>query len=321
MPLQGDTKDAGGFGGFCMTCQQAQESLSLYLYGEMEFAVEEEFEQHTAQCALCADALARERKWHVVMNDAQASVPLDLLSQCRRELSRELQAEARSAPSLWARLVESIRPTRWSMQLASAALLICLGFSAAFMLQRWQGQSLQAPSSDVTSKVRSIGRGSNGEVEIAVDEVRPRRIHGRTDDPSVLRYLIDASRDADDPGLRAESVEWLNRSGGPEVRDALLYSLGHDPNSGIRSKALEGLGRFSSDQICKRSLVSVLEHDQDPAVRGQAIDILVPGNNAILPNPQLAGKLQEVMASEPDGYVRQRAQRALKVMNASYETY
>ncbi len=299
-----------------MTCQQAQESLSLYLYGEMEFIVEEEFEQHTAQCALCADALARERKWHVLMNDAQANVPLDLLSQCRRELSRELQADKRRAPSLWARLVESIRPTGWSMQLASAALLVCLGFGAAFMLQRWE-----APSSDVTSKVRSIGRGPNGKVEIAVDEVRRRKIEGRADDPSVLRYLIDASRDADDPGLRAESVEWLDKSDGPEVRDALLYSLGHDPNSSVRSKALQGVGRFSNDQIARNSLVSVFEHDQDPAIRGQAIDILVPGNNAILPNPQIAGKLQEVMASETDGYVRQRAQRALQVMNASYETY
>ncbi len=124
-----------------MTCQQAQESLSLYLYGEMEFSVEEEFEQHTAQCALCSDALSRERKWHAVMNDAQAGVPLDLLTQCRLELSRELQAEARNAPSLWARLLESMRPTGWSMQLASAALLVCLGFSAAFMLQRWQAPS------------------------------------------------------------------------------------------------------------------------------------------------------------------------------------
>jgi len=299
-----------------MTCQQVQESLSLYLYGEMEFLAEEEFEQHTAKCALCADALARERKWHVVMNDAQASVPLDLLSQCRRELSRELQAEARSAPGLWGRLVESIRPARWSMQLASAALLVCVGFSAAFMLQRWN-----VPPSDVTSKVRSIGRGTNGELDIAVDEVRPRRISGRADDPAVLRYLIEASKDADDPGLRADSVEWLNKSSSPEVRDALLYSVAHDPNSGIRSKALEGLGRFSNDQMVRRSLVSVLEHDQDPAVRGQAIDLFVPGNNAILPSPQVAGALQGVLESEPDGYVRQRAQRALRVMNASLETY
>jgi HEAT repeats/Putative zinc-finger len=303
-----------------MTCQRVQESLSLYLYGEMEFSAEEEFEQHTAKCALCADALSRERKWHAVMNDAQASVPLDLLSQCRRELARELQAESRNAPSPWARLVESIRPTRWSMQLASAALLVCFGFSAALMLQRWQGPSSVA-SSEVTSKVRSIGRASNGEVDIAVDEVRPRRIHGSADDPSVVRYLIDASRDADDPSLRAESVDWLNKSAGTEVRDALLYSLGHDPNSGIRSKALEGLGRFSNDQIARNSLMAVVDHDQDPAIRGQAIDILVPGHSPILPNPQIAGKLQEVMASEQDGYVRQRAKQALQVMNASYETY
>ncbi len=299
-----------------MTCQQVQESLSLFLYGEMEFSVEEAFEQHIRACALCAGALSRERKWHVVVDDVQADVPLELLSQCRTDLARELKLEAANAPGWWSRFVESIRPSHWSMQLASAALLVCVGFSAALMLRRLEG-----PASDATTRVRAIGRGSNGEVEIAVDEVRPRRVSGKADDPSIVHYLIDASKDTDDPGLRSDSVEWLKKASGPEVRDALLYSAMHDPNSGVRSKALEGVGQFANDQIASRSLVSVMEHDQDPAVRGQAIDLLVPGNNAILPNPQITGKLQEVLESEPDGYVRQRAQRALRVMNASLETY
>jgi hypothetical protein len=299
-----------------MTCQQAQESLSLYLYGEMEFSAEESFEQHIKLCQLCADGLARERKWHAVVNDAQPNVSLDLLSQCRRDLYRELQLEAGNAPGWWGRFMESIRPSRWSMQLASAALLVCVGFGVAFMLQRWE-----APAGDLTSRVRSVGRGANGEVEVAVDEVHSRRVSGRADNPAIINYLIDGSKDADDPGLRADSVEWLDKAAGPEVRDALLYSATHDPNTAVRSKALEGLGRYSNDQIARRSLVSVFEHDRDPALRGQAIDLLVPGNNAILPNPQIAGKLQEVLESEQDGYVRQRAQRALRVMNASLETY
>ena len=36
-----------------MTCQEVQASLSLYLYGELDFAREEHLENHLAECAFC----------------------------------------------------------------------------------------------------------------------------------------------------------------------------------------------------------------------------------------------------------------------------
>ena len=47
-----------------MTCTQVQQNLSLYLYGELDFAAEEAVETHIGGCAFCQLALAREKEWH-----------------------------------------------------------------------------------------------------------------------------------------------------------------------------------------------------------------------------------------------------------------
>ena len=89
-----------------MNCQQIQNELSLYLYGELEFAREEEVEQHLAECAFCQHALAREKTWHATLKSEQADVPFELLAECRRELknnvARMKPAETHDAP-LWRR--------------------------------------------------------------------------------------------------------------------------------------------------------------------------------------------------------------------------
>ena len=51
-----------------MTCQDVQSSLSLYLYGELDFAQEEEVENHLADCAACQLSLAREKP-EIFQND------------------------------------------------------------------------------------------------------------------------------------------------------------------------------------------------------------------------------------------------------------
>jgi len=42
-----------------MTCHDVQLQLSLYLYGELNFASEEALENHLSECAFCQRALAR----------------------------------------------------------------------------------------------------------------------------------------------------------------------------------------------------------------------------------------------------------------------
>ena len=109
-----------------MTCHEAQTKLSLYLYGELDFAQEEQLEQHLTECPFCERALAREKAWHTTANSKDTDVPLDLLTQCRQDLKTELSRSdghlGSYAPrvSRWAEWF-GFSATRWSMQIAAAS--------------------------------------------------------------------------------------------------------------------------------------------------------------------------------------------------------
>ena len=78
-----------------MTCHEVQTNLSLYLYGELDFAQEEALERHLEDCALCQRALAREKEWHASVNSDRQDVSFELLSKCRRDLRAALHADGR----------------------------------------------------------------------------------------------------------------------------------------------------------------------------------------------------------------------------------
>ena len=82
-----------------MTCQQVQTNLSLFLYGDLDFATEEQLEEHLSWCAACQLALDREKAWHATLNVECADVPLDLLARCRRELKVAVKSPAKPRSS------------------------------------------------------------------------------------------------------------------------------------------------------------------------------------------------------------------------------
>lgn len=315
-----------------MNCQEVQTQLSLYLYGELEFAQEEQLERHLDSCALCQLALEREKTWHSAVNAEQTDAPLDLLAECRRNLRSAISSEGRSSSrASWAGWFDRLgfAPTAWSMRVAVASFLVLAGFSAA----RWMDRSgMRGFGSDNTSEmallgpvgghVRDIQPDANGGVRILVEQVSTREITGRVDDEMVRQLLLAAMREPADPGIRVDSAEILDGQDGADVRDALVYSVQHDPNAAVRLKALEGLRRFSNDAPARDALKFVLEHDDNPSVRSEAIDILAPANQPVRFNPDLAATLQQVMRSQSeDDYVRARCMQMLAEMKASLDLY
>jgi hypothetical protein len=317
-----------------MTCQQVQTNLSLYLYGELDFATEEELERHLGECALCERAFEREKTWHTTLNAERIDVPLDFLSSCRRDLRTVLSSVrgARRQPTGWLRWFDfsSLSTTRWSSRLATASFLVLAGFTAA----RWMDQN-GAPRlagtgelsemgliDPASAHVRDIQTGDNNRVRIVFDQVRPREIVGRVDDGDVRQLLLAAMKDPTDPGIRVDSVEVLNGQDGADVRDALIDSVRHDSNAAVRLKALEGLRRFSGDQATRDALKYVLQHDDNPGVRSEAIEVLVPANGRVEFNPDLAETLQQIIRSQrEDDYVRMRSMQLLREMKASLDVY
>ncbi len=318
-----------------MTCHEVQMNLSLYLYSELDFSKEEELENHVSECALCKRALDREKGWHSALKAEQADVPLDLLSACRSDLKAELSTKksrvTRPTFPWWRSVGQFAFPaSTWSIGLAVASFLVIAGFTAG----RWVGEN-GVPSSltrggpmeaglldSGAAHVRDIQPSDNDRVRIVIDRVHEQEITGRIDDRAVRQLLLAATRDPSDPGIRVDSVDILKNQNGDDVRDALVYAVQHDPNAGVRLKALEGLRRFIDDPATRQSLASVLEHDENPAVRSQAIDVLAPVTGEVEFSPELAGTLQSVMRSDQgDDYVRMRCMQLLREMNALPDLY
>ena len=295
--------------------------LSLYLYGELEFAEEEQLEEHVAECAVCERALAREKAWHSTVNAERADVPIEFLEQSRQELKRAVAAgrttnQPRGLRS-WVGALDFFAPP-WSMRLALASFLLFTGFSAARWIDRYGlpgGPQITAGSMGVfdpsSTRIREIEPGENNRVRIVFD--REQSISGPVDSAEMRSWLLAAIRDGDDPGVRVDSVEMLNGQAGREVQQALLYSARNDPNAAVRLKAVEGLGRFRDDPTTRDGLVFVLQHDENAGVRLKAIDALAPSSGAIKISPDVVGALQDVIRSGPqDDYVRMRCSQLLR---------
>lgn len=316
-----------------MTCSEAQANLSLYLYGELDFTTEEWLEAHLTECATCREALDRERNWHERLELQQSEVPLDFLSQCRQELRETLGIAREASEPGWIGWIDSLglKPSPWSMRLAMASLLICLGFGMSRLMERNGLPGPEYPYAAGTAhmglmnpsqvRIRSIEPSSGDRIQFVIDEITEHVVSGTWQDEPIRQLLLSAAKDPTDPALRVDSVEILKNESGEDVRDTLVDVAQHDPSAGVRMKALAALRRFEDDPATRQAISYVLEHDVNPDVRTQAIDLLVPSPASLAFSPQLAGTLQQLMRTEQNDYIRTRCQRALAAMNASNDVY
>lgn len=308
-----------------MNCPQVQSNLSLYLYGELDFASEEQVEEHLKGCAFCQLALTREKEWHASLNGSQPGVPLELLQACRAQLSTALPQCARGETSVadrWRAWRHFSVPqfALWPARAAAAVLLLIAGFGAGRLADRRGlmlgaeaahfAQPMQAGMLNPYTRVRDIQSNRDGGVRLLIEEVQQNEIDGTLTQAPVRRLVLAATKDSSDPGIRVDSVEVLVGQNGEDVRDALLESVRQDPNAAVRLKALEALRGFASDPITRKALIGVLQNDENPGVRSQAIDILLPGQNTQL-TPELVNAMQRLMAAPGDDYVRARCAMAL----------
>jgi hypothetical protein len=315
-----------------MTCPQVQTSLSLYLYGELDFAQEEAVERHLEACALCQRALSREKEWHASLNAERQDVPYDFLSECRRDLGIALKADggAVEGPRWWRRLLPTgFSATRWSAQLAVASFLVFVGFFAARLMDSGRvprlsnGNVTQMSLADISgARVRDIQSTGQNRVRIVLDRVQQQEISGRVDDDPVRQLLLAAVHDPTDPEIRVDSVEILQHQTGNDVRDALVNTAKNDSNAAVRIKALEGLRQFTSDPATRQAIELVLKRDNNPDVRSEAINVLLPADRPVGITPDIITTLQDIMNSERENdYVRSRSLEVLRAMNISSPVY
>jgi hypothetical protein len=292
-----------------MNCESATRVLSLFLYGELTLEEEQSFQDHLEGCEGCRRKFEAEKAIHQALEEREVAPPVALLERCRRDLARRLAREP--APRAgWRGWFEWPRLARPAGAVALAALVFFAG--------RWTAAPAGGPTLDpLVSRVRYVLPEASGKVRVVIEETRQRFLTGDPGDEQIHRLLLAATRESSDAGLRAESLDILNRRpASDELRGTLLYALEHDPNPGVRMKALDALKPYAGTPEVRGALAKVLLADENPGLRTQAIDLLV-----LKREDALVGLLQELVQRESNGYVRLRCQRALQEMDASVGTF
>ena len=88
------------------------------------------------------------------------------------------------------------------------------------------------------------------------------------------------------------------------VREALMYALRYDSNTGVRLKALNGLGPYVRDDVQVRDTVlEALMSDANPGVRIEALRLLVP----VRADSSVQIVLHRLAAKDENRYIRSQA--------------
>src|SRR5947209_5274159 len=229
-----------------MTCNEAAKALPLLLYGELSFDVEDELESHLEKCAICSQELDKQKSVVKAADAMNLDASPQLLFDARQRLRESLAHATPLHATFWDRIREAFTvrsgPVPAGLQPVGALALVMIGFfGARFVPQsvtsrfepagRYDASGLVEP---VASRVKYVEPEGPGKVQIVLEETRQKTLRGNLADQSIQRLLLAAAKDPADPGLRVESVDLLRTS--PEsaaVRNALLYALQHDPNSGV----------------------------------------------------------------------------------------
>lgn len=332
MPVPRNTEDENESGNIRMNCTEATQEIPNYCYGEISSETEEAVESHLTECRNCRTELARHRKFLELLDERDAVADAGLLVQCRTDLSRTLRQEVAANAGHgrgwrgWHRAMEQLRelshvhiPFRIPV---GAMALVALGFVAARYTPEKFGGVRAALAAPMFSSVRSVEPSASGQVQIAVDETRRHVVSGTLQDPQIQDLLVSGVTDGSNPNVRLQSIRILheNASGSnadsEQVRLALLNALEHDPNAGVRLKALDGLKQFAGDAAVRTALANVLQKDDDANVRVQAIDLLAAHHD-----DSIVGVLQNVVQKEDNPYVRAQITQLLAQLKASVGTY
>jgi hypothetical protein len=309
------------------TCEELRKQLPMLLYGELAFDEEERVEKHLENCSDCRAALESERALLAAFDQVAVEPSPALLRQSREKLFAQLKSEpAPAAGGWWDRLIETFTIPVGILRPAGAFALLVVGFLGARLAPN-MGPLSGLGMADVnpgSARVRNVESSPDGQVRIVLDETRQRTVSGRIGEEEIRVLLLAATRDPNDPVLRASTVALLGVQTDPgmanDIRDTLVHTVLNDQNDGVRLKAIEGLKMFAMEPDVLDALLDVLMADANPAMRNQAIDLLMQGQQTM--DRRVIGVLQELMSrDEQNTYVRQRSQRVLELVNASSEIF
>jgi hypothetical protein len=288
-----------------MTCEIAQQNITLAQYGELPDELQFPLEQHLAGCEDCR------HEWHALIalhEDlsvvAVAEPSPNLLTASRMRLEEALD----NMPPRSALQRLTANGFRWISTLkgapALATLLLGFGFIGGTAVARYEEAQVKhvpppvivSGSEGAIASVSGIVQTPNSElVQVKYNRLVPESVQGSLDDPQIRELLMMGTKLATTNTVHADSVALLagecaarhnceeagqsasNDTSVTGIRSALLASLRYDKSSAVRLKALNGLQPYvAQDAHVRDAVLEALMHDSSSDVRVQAVSMLQP---------------------------------------------
>jgi hypothetical protein len=272
-----------------MICDRIREQIPDCLAGRLEPAAREKVIEHLELCSACrADVAELGVVWRGLdaMKEPEPSPELrvrfmETLRAYEEGYQDAQRREALKVPhrSWWT----GFWPSHPAWQAAFSAVLVILGVAA--------GRYAMSPREAEHPAGQDMAR-LQGQVEN-------------------LRQLVALSMmQQQSPSARMSGVTYAHQmtAPDPQVEQALLRTLRHDPNINVRLSAVDALAKFMSNPEMRRAMADAVFAQESPLVQVSIIDVLVQ-SNAIDAVPALK-KLQVDQNADPN--VRMRAEAAVK---------
>ncbi len=321
-----------------MRHKQFEEWIQLALYDELTEREKALFDTHVSSCERCRSEFERVKKFSaLIARHKPAVVPESVLEDARRNLRIRLQDEAARRP-FFGRIkdvIDDLLAPQWQVAVGGAATLavgVLAGYfifnspaGTSFVMQRASSipSEMEAGEPQVAN-IRFLDRDSKtGDVEFTFDAVTPVHVRGNVNDGNVQKMLARALMSDQNAGARLRAVNLIGnqaekkQTGAPEldreIKTALITTLLHDPNLGVRKEALQVLGHYLPDSAIVRAFLSVLANEKSTALKIAAInslDLSKYENGPIV--EEIQSMLKNKVQSDDNNYIRIRAKAALK---------
>ncbi|HXV59450.1 MAG TPA: zf-HC2 domain-containing protein [Vicinamibacteria bacterium] len=245
-----------------MNCDEVRERLVALWQGDATPVESAEIEGHLAACFAC-DAESRDLKllWYQLGTLPEEEPGPGLRARFDVMLEAYRAGQKRRTSRILDRIDRRLSPffpRQPRYQLAAALALLTLGGIL--------GARLTGGGAETTAGRIPVAAEEAGELAVLSSEVRDLRNLVAL---SLLRQPSSSER------LRGVSFSHRLSEPEPDVLDALIDALDHDPNVNVRLAAIDALMRFADREPVRDSLLRSLPEQESPLVQIALIDLMV----------------------------------------------
>jgi len=305
-----------------MADAKQNESILLYLYGELSPEEKAAFEKELSENRLLREEFEREKELHELYSRRTGTeVSQAVLIESRRKLKESLNAEfSDSSLNRVERggLIGFLFGNNPKIAGALAMLVLGIILGKAVQIDLNFGNGLEimdltaVHSSDISADLLGIQgleiadlnihdyNSQSGEITLTLVAVSSMGIKGNIKNQRIQNLLAAALQSDLGPSVRLKSVDLLRiNNNEKKISDALIYALINDENPGVRLIAAETLKHSPFDRDIMDAFLQALSRDENAGVRMQAIQALKQFNDR-----EVKEMLKDKMVSDENEYIR-----------------